>query len=153
MGAATKPIRISLAEWRAFQKEFSSFRFEAVVGRAAMGVPRWFVHSGRGGAVPSAYFLRRIGHDPASQPVTGWIESNPNKFTRSVNSLQMVVILRHKKFWLILLKEKNKNTKVLCFLFAQVVILMRTCEEAMSVAFSILTDGLEQFSYRWVPMG
>ena len=84
MSASPSQLRVPLRDWRTFQKEFSQFRFDAVLSRAALGLPRWFIRASRGGVLPSCHVLRRIGYDPNSPRRVGWIEW-PSRFVRTID--------------------------------------------------------------------
>jgi hypothetical protein len=53
-------IRLSTKDWDAFRSGYSPFRFDAVVDRADLGFPAWFLPNARGAVVPSAQVLKPI---------------------------------------------------------------------------------------------
>jgi hypothetical protein len=67
---------VPLADWQAFQKQFSPHLFSAVLDRDEIELPDFFAPLARGAAIPSDYLLRRVGYRPGSRRPPYWEKSD-----------------------------------------------------------------------------
>ena len=150
---------VSLAEWRACQKEFPPDLIAEVIDRSRIGLPDWFVPLARGVAIASNALLRDAGHRNGMYRPRGWVNYNVDMFRWMIdwdpNNARWLLVRQcnNQGLWTIERWRKKRThgnaDEVLVHEFGSTPIFTRSYQAAMRLAIHCHKNG-PPAGLRWI---
>jgi hypothetical protein len=145
---------VPLSDWNCFRQNVPPFKFEKVINRGEVNLPKWYLPLARGVAVASKYFLHMVGYRTSYCP-RSWQPTKEGDF-RCLNGEDTGFHVRRvacggQNLWTIERFDHRfpLGHEVLVHVFGSTPVVTRRCHKAMHIAEHCHWEG-PPLAFRWV---